>query len=81
MGREHFSGPVVSNKGIDVGSPSERWTMLDGNGLFYLTASTQELTAVTAAPAGTIKLQYTSSGGLVLASSNGAIARINTSTI
>jgi hypothetical protein len=55
--------------------------MLDGDGLFYLAASTQALTAVTAAAAGTIKLQYTSSGVLVLASSDGAIATIDTSTI
>jgi hypothetical protein len=81
MGREHFSGPIVSNEGIDVGDPSERWTMLDSDGLFYLLSSTQALAAVTAAAAGTIKLQYTSSGVLVLATSDGAVATIDTSTI
>lgn len=81
MGREHFSGPIVSNAGIDVGDPSERWTMLDGDGLFYLSASTVLLAAVTAADTGTVKLQFTSSGGLALATSDGAFAVLDMTTI
>ena len=81
MTREHFSGPIVSNEGIDVGDPSERWTMLDGDGLFYLLSSTETASDMSAAAAGTIKLQYLSSGAIAFATSDGAYAILDMTTI